>query len=288
VAAAVITAAGPAAAFAVDAATYVVAAAATLPLRLRPVPVREGRSPRGATGGVLAGLRVAWTAPGARVLFGLGFTLWLTFGAFLVLEPVFVRDVLGRSVTTFALLQTVFGIGLVGAGLALPRLRRSLDTPSRMSLVIAAAGVAATAYAATPLLPVAFAASFAWGVSVALFSAPSRTLLLQRTPESAHGRVLGAWQAVNSLGQLLPALAVPVLAGLGTQAVLVGVGVLLAGVGATTWAAGRPAVPGCARRGLVARRGPVPVAGRLREERLTTVGRRPAARAGGVLGGAPR
>jgi hypothetical protein len=41
-----------------------------------------------------------------------------------------------------------------------------------------------------------------------LFSAPSRTLLLQQTPANLQGRVLGAWQAANSLGQLLPALQV--------------------------------------------------------------------------------
>jgi hypothetical protein len=115
-----------------------------------------------------------------------------------------------------------------------------------MGLVIVAAGLAATAYAATTVLPVAFTASLAWGVTVALFSAPSRTLLLRRTPVAAHGRVLGAWHAANALGQLLPALAVPAFAGFGTQASLVGGGVLLAAVGlaavgAVARAARRPA-----------------------------------------------
>ena len=44
------------------------------------------------------------------------YLLWALFG---LLEPLYVRDVLGESDTVFALLQTVFGIGLVGAGLAL-------------------------------------------------------------------------------------------------------------------------------------------------------------------------
>ncbi|HSU11587.1 MAG TPA: hypothetical protein VLK57_20505, partial [Pseudonocardia sp.] len=143
--------------------------------------------------------------------------------------------------TTFALLQTAFGVGLVGTGTALPSLRRYLESTSRMGPVIFTAGVAAAIYAATPVLAVTFAASAAWGACVALFSAPSRTLLLQQTPADAHGRVLGAWQAANSLGQLLPALAFPILAGIGTQASLTGCGVLLAVVGLAAWVATRGA-----------------------------------------------
>ncbi len=240
VAAAVIAAAGPGAAFVVDAATYVVGAAATLPLRLRSVtPARQSRTD-GAWAQLREGLRVARTSPGAKVLFALGFSLWLSFGTFLVLEPVFVRDVLGQPVTTFAFLQSAFGLGLVGTGIALSTLRRHLESTASMSWVIVAAGLAATAYAATSVLAVSFTASFAWGVSVALFSAPSRTLLLRHTPAAAHGRVLGAWQAVSSLGQLLPALAVPAFATFGTQASLVACGALLALVGAAIRAAHRP------------------------------------------------
>jgi MFS transporter, DHA3 family, macrolide efflux protein len=231
VAAGVIATAGTAAAFAVDAVTYLIGAAATLPLNLHPVPAARHEPSSGTWAQLHAGLRAVRTSTGTKTLFTLGFSLWLSFGTFLVLEPVFVRDVLNQPVTTFALLQTAFGVGLVGTGTALPSLRRYLESTSRMGPVIFTAGVAAAIYAATPVLAVTFAASAAWGACVALFSAPSRTLLLQQTPAEVHGRVLGAWQAANSLGQLLPALAFPVLAGIGTQASLIGCGVLLAVVG---------------------------------------------------------
>ena len=77
---------------------------------------------------------------------------------------------------------------------------------------------------------------------MALFSASSRTLLLRHTPAAAHGRVLGAWQAANNLGQLLPALAVPALAVIGTQASLAGCGALLAVAGLAARATHRPSV----------------------------------------------
>ena len=51
--------------------------------------------------------------------------------------------------------------------------------------------------------------------------------------------MLGAWQAANSLGQLLPALAVPAYDIIGTQASLVGCGVLLAAVGSAARVAHR-------------------------------------------------
>lgn len=241
VAASVIAAAGPAAAFAVDAATYVLAAAATLPLRPRPqTPATE---PGGGARADLAELLETVRDPRVSPLFLLGFSLWLSFGTFIVLEPVFVRDVLEAPVTTFALLQTTFGLGLVATGLLLPVVRDRLGTVLALSVVMALAGVAALSYAGAPSVAVAFVASALWGGTVALFSAPSRTLLMRRTPESAHGRVLGTWQAVNSLGQLVPAGVVPLVVGLGVQPVLVLASLLPLGAGVVVGLRHRPRPP---------------------------------------------
>jgi MFS family permease len=231
VAAGVIATAGTAAAFAVDAVTYLIGAAATLPLRLHPVPA-AGSEPSSETWAQLhAGLRAVRTSTGTKKLFTLGFGLWLTFGMFLVLEPVFVRDVLNQPVKTFALLQTAFGLGLVGTGTALSSLRRYLESTSRMGPVIFAAGVAAAIYAATPVLAVTFA-SAAWGTCVACSPRRAAHCCCSRRRQR-----FTATSAANSLGQLLPALALPVLAGIGTQPSLIGCGVLLAVVGLGAWVA---------------------------------------------------
>jgi predicted MFS family arabinose efflux permease len=240
VAAGVIASSGPAVAFAVDAATYLLAAAATLPLRPRgPAPRWQARSSSARAD--LAELVRVVRDPSVTPLFVLGFALWLSFGTFIVLEPVFVRDVLQAPVTTFALLQTAFGVGLVATGLTLPLLRRLLESIRAMSVVMALGGGAALAYAGAGAgaVEVAFAASALWGACVALFSAPSRTLLMQCTPAEAHGRVLGAWQAVNNLGQLLPAAAVPLVVGIGVQPVLVAASLLPLGAGLAVAARGR-------------------------------------------------
>jgi predicted MFS family arabinose efflux permease len=231
-AAAVVASYSPEAAFVADAVTYLLAAATTIPLRIRQAPGDEGRSSRGSWWELRDELLRATSPTETRSIFVLGFALWLTFGAFIVLEPLLVRDVMKQPVTTFALLQTAFGVGLVGAGLALPRLSQLVQTPAALGRVLAVGGITATMYAGTSLVPVAFVASTAWGATVALFTAPSRTLLLRTTSEDAHGRVLGAFQAVTNLGQLTPALLLPLLPAVDTQRVLVGASVLLFAAGA--------------------------------------------------------
>ena len=237
VAAGVIAVAGPGAAFGVDALSYLVGAAVLVPLRLRPLeqePVR-GR----ALNDITEGLRTVARSPGAPALFALGSMLWLSFGAFMVLEPVYVRDVLGAPVTTFALLQTAFGIGLVGTGLLVaPRLHRRLSTVAGLATVIVATGLGAAAYGGTAVVGVAFAGVFTWGVTVALFSAPARTLLMRLTPDHTHGRVMASWRMAQSVGHLLPVAAVGFLVEqAGVQAVLIGTGALVSctGLAILTW-----------------------------------------------------
>ena len=52
----------------------------------------------------------------------------LLYGSALLAEPLYVRDVLHRSPTTFAALQTVFGVWLVVAGIVVARLEDRLAT----------------------------------------------------------------------------------------------------------------------------------------------------------------
>ncbi len=104
---------GLAGAFLADAATFVVGLAVAVPLDVDPPPRAAPVPARRELGEGLALIRgsagLLWTFG----VVALTYALWALFG---VLEPLYVRDVLGASDTTFALLQTVFGVGLVGAG----------------------------------------------------------------------------------------------------------------------------------------------------------------------------
>lgn len=229
---------GTGAAFATDAVSYLVGAAVIVPLRLRAVaPSRRAR----AVDEAREGLRIVRSSPGATPLFVLSGAMWFSFGAFAVLEPLYARNVLHIPVTTFALLQTAFGIGLVGTGLTLPLVRRRLEATPALAAVVVAAGFAAALYGGTPFTVVAFMGVFLWGIAVGLFGAPARTLLMRATPEHAHGRVLATWRMGQQVAHLLPVLGAGAAAELASvQAALIGTGAVVVATGAATLLA-RPA-----------------------------------------------
>jgi len=120
-----------------------------------------------------------------------------------VVEPIYVRDVLHASPTVFALLQVAFGVGLVSAGLALARIGDRAGSTGALATSVILSGLTAGLYIGTRIEAVAFVGVFLWGVDVAFFAAPSRTLLQRHSPTSAHGRVLSLNRTLHSLGDLV-------------------------------------------------------------------------------------
>ncbi len=233
---------GLAGAFVADAATYLVGMAAALPLRVSTVA-----STVGSTWTELReGLSLVRRTPGLRWTLGVSGTTFLLWALFGVLEPLYVRDVLGESDTVFALLQTVFGVGLVGAGLTLAKIGDRIARPRYVAIATIASGATAALYLGTSSLPVAFVGVFLWGVDVAFFFVPAKTLLQRYAPTSTHGRVLSINQTLEPLADLgmAPVAAVPAGA-LGIQ--LLGV---VGGVAA--------AVAGAVALRRIARLGPLP------------------------------
>ncbi len=149
------------------------------------------------------GLRVVRDRPTVRDLLTLGCSVYLVWGAYAVIEPIYVRDVLHRPAQTFALLQAAFGIVLLVNGLLLPRFG---DRIVRMRTIrIAALGTALCApfYVGTSKLAVAFTGIALWGAFTAWFLAPQRTLLQRATPIQAHGRVLALDSALRSWAHVI-------------------------------------------------------------------------------------
>jgi hypothetical protein len=115
------------------------------------------------------------------------------------------------------MLQVAFGIGLVATGLLLPRLGERVVTPASLAASVMLSGLTAALYVGTSIPAFAFAGVFLWGVDVAFFAAPSRTLLQRYAPMEAHGRVLALNRSLHSWSDLV---ALPVT---GFAAGLVGV-----------------------------------------------------------------
>ena len=237
-AAVAIAVAGLRGAFIVDAATFAIGMAAVAPLRLQPIPTSSSVAADAESvplrRELTEGLRVARRNPVVRFTLALSAAVFMTWGTFMVIEPLYVRDILHRSPDVFAFLQTAFGIGLVGTGLLLPRIGERVATTKALSLSVLLSGAAAATYIGTRSVLVAFIGVFLWGVDVAFYSAPSRTLLQRGSPQHAHGRVLALYRGLHSWSDVaaLPVAALvagafgPRTAGLAIAAVAVAAGTI--------------------------------------------------------------
>ena len=177
-------------AFVVDAITYAIGLVA-LPL----VDLREPKTIEDEeedAGRVLDGLRRVWQVPALRRVVACTALVHLLYGAALLVEPLYVRDVLGRSEEVFAGLQAVFGVALVGGGLLVAKLGERLAHFRVVAAGVAGSGAAAFIYLGTPWLPVAILGVIIWGFMTAFMGGPSRTVIQRATREVEHGRVLAA------------------------------------------------------------------------------------------------
>ena len=168
----------------------------------------------------IAGWRVVATTPLVRRVVMAGFALHLLYGTAMLAEPLYVRDVLHRSPTVFASLQTAFGILLIVAGIVSAR---AGDRMARFSWIATGAigsGITAAVYLGTGSVVIAFIGVMLWGFFSGVIWGPSATMLQRATHESLHGRVMAA----DMLSQNL-ALFLGLAAG----------GVAIGAVGVRTW-----------------------------------------------------
>lgn len=188
-------------AFVVDAITYALGLVALPLVSLRePAKTEEGEP---ETGRVLDGLRRVWQVPVLRRVVACTALVHLLYGAALLIEPLYVRDVLGRSEEVFAGLQAIFGVALVGGGLVVARAGERLASFRFVVIGVIGSGIAAFVYLGTPWLPVAVVGVVIWGVVTALMGGPSRTVIQRATREVEHGRVLAADLMAGSTAEVV-------------------------------------------------------------------------------------
>ncbi len=250
VAAAAIAAWGIRSAFFIDAGTFVIGAAVVAGVQLRP-PAGDGadldgaRPEAGVWRDVVAGAALARSIDAVRRTLILATAVFMSWGAFFVLEPLYVRTVLHRSPAILGLLQSAFGAGLVLANVFLPRLGNRLVSVRALAVAVTFSGLAAVTYVATTSLLVAFIGVFAWGVDVAFFMSPMQTLLQRHTPGHAQGRVLALASCAEGIGGLVTIPLAGIAVGLvGVRTTGVGVGAAAVAVGVGAWLVARHPQPG--------------------------------------------
>jgi hypothetical protein len=121
-----------------------------------------------------AGAVTVYRDPGLRRVALARIGVIFTSGAFLVIEPLYARHVLGRPPSQFALFEAAIGVGAIVTGLT------------------------AVLFTGTPWVPVAYTGAFAWGASGTVFYTVAATTLQRLAPAGTLGQVAGAISTAES------------------------------------------------------------------------------------------
>ena len=185
---------GLAVCFALNALSYV---AVLVGLRLMELPPREIPPAQSHPWEQLKdGLRYVRGEPRVRALVTCTGMLSLFGFPYLVLLPVFARDVLHRGADGLGLMSAVVGLGALASAFGLaafgPRLGRGrLVTRSSMAFGLAVAAFAAARWYGLALLTLAIS-----GFLMVLYNAATNTLLQTLAPDAMRGRVMALWSTV--------------------------------------------------------------------------------------------
>ena len=150
------------------------------------------------------------------------------FGALL---SVWVRDILRSEATTFGLLQSLVGIGMIGGTQSLRRVAVKLS-PQRMVITgLAGMGSAVLVTAVFQNLAGTILGMLGLGFFAAFNMVTSQTLMQQETPPDMMGRVTSTMMSLLAISQVVAMLfAGPVAESAGLRNLYFGSAVLLAGM----------------------------------------------------------
>lgn len=191
----IVAAAGAAAAFALNAVSYVVMIL-TLWVWKAPPPVST-LPPEPLRLAVGSGLRYVAMSPNLMNVMGRAFVFGLGSVAVLSLLPIVAHDRLGGDATTYGILLGVFGLGAILGALNNARLRERFDNEHvvRVAALVALLGTAGLAVAPTiwACLPALLVSGMAWVVALSLFNV---TVQLS-TPRWVVGRAIALYQSAS-------------------------------------------------------------------------------------------
>ncbi|TLM77507.1 MAG: MFS transporter, partial [Actinobacteria bacterium] len=166
----------------------------------------------------------------------LGGLVWLGFGAFGALEPLYFRDTLHTQVSAIGWVNAVFAIGMIAGSALLTRLPARTVSARGLALMSVLTGLGALLYLAWPDVRLTAAGGFVWAIAIGILDPLSRTLIHRDTPHKLVGRVVGAGETLRTFGELAPLAVAPAAAALlGVRETMIAGGLLTAALSAATW-----------------------------------------------------
>lgn len=213
--------------FFIDALTSLVAAALVARTVLHHPKREEGHG--NALGEVREGIRAVYRVRSLRFYVLAGSAVWLGFGAFSALEPLFYRDVLKTGVEAIGYMNSIFGAGILAGALLLQRLPRKIVSARGLCIMVVLTGLGSIAYVGTDNIRIVALGSIVWGIVIGVLEPLLRTLLHRDSPKGMVGRITGTAQVHRQAGELVPLAFAPALAAMfGVQATLIGGGGMVA------------------------------------------------------------
>lgn len=198
-AAGLISLAGYACVYLVNAGLHVAALLAIAPVRTRNCADDTGeQAPRD---------RYLLRRTAARPILALSFVVAISYSFYDLLEMFYVRDTLHSGFRMYTALLVLYGLGLLITAAFLMRHPRFLPLPRALGPIVVFLGLSEIAYVLTARLWVCSAAAVLLGVASALFAPTCRTGLLAAAPVDRHGAVMAAWRSTQSAGSVIPPLA---------------------------------------------------------------------------------
>lgn len=207
--------------FVLDAATSALAALIVVPVTIRQIARQE----RGGSHGLQElrdGFRYSYRSRRLRFYLILGSLVWILFGTFSALEPLFYRDVLRVEPETLGWVNSLFGVGLVAGTVISSRIPARLRTARTVVILVALNSVGDLLYVGTDRLPVVVMAGMTWGLVIGTMAPLLRTMIQINSPDELLGRITGVSQVHSEVAHLLPLAFAPWLAAsLGVQTSLI-------------------------------------------------------------------
>ena len=225
----IVAAAGAAAAFAINAVSYLAVIYALFRWNHRPetrdLPAERLHS------AIWAGLRYVALSPNLMRVMARASVFGLSAVVLLALLPVVTRDTLQGGATTYGLLLGAFGLGAIGGALASPQLRRRAGIEAIVAWSFLGFGLGTVLVAVSTtlwlVLPGLLMAGAAWVSALSLFNVSTQLA----TPRWVVGRALAVYQTATFGGMALGSWLWGWISEVGSPqtALLIAAGVMLAG-----------------------------------------------------------
>ncbi len=159
------------------------------------------------------GFREGWRTPVLRALIVRAMAAYVLLGVVITLEPLYIKDVLGRGQDFLGVMFSVTGAGAALGSLALAGLKHGVGREHLLlALGLTGGGVGYLLYIGTSSPTICLVGAFLFGLGFTFFSSPGQALI-QRV--AAHpGKVTSVYSMLGEGGPLAAALVVAVAGGL--------------------------------------------------------------------------